>query len=79
MRRGRDPRFSGCIQVLRTDSTPVAGSMEAVLEVPTEHLVFLISGWVRPSCGEAPHQSRNPVSCLERLIAVAFQMERWLD
>ena len=53
--------------------------IEAVLEVPTEYLVFGIGGRIGPDRSEAPYQSGNPIRCLERLIAVAFQMERRLD
>ena len=77
------PGRNACIlpaqEILIPDSTPATDAIEPTLEIPAERLVLGPSCRFRPDRTEPSHQSRNPVGRLERLMAVAFQMERRLD
>lgn len=64
---------------LRSDSTPVADSIEPVFEVDTEDFVFGKGDGIRPSRTKAADQSGDPIGGLECLITVALEVERRLD
>lgn len=50
-----------------------------MLEIPAEHLVLGPDRRLGPGRAQASDQPRDPVGGLERLVAVALDMERGLD
>lgn len=64
---------------LSPDSTAAAYAIKAVLEIAAKWLVASILTWSGPDCPQPSDESGNPVGSLKCLIAVALQMERWLD
>ena len=66
-------------QGLSTDSTATADTIEAVLEVMTEHPVLGIGRRIGPHRTKASDQSGDPIGCLESLVAVTLQMNGRFD
>ena len=53
--------------------------MEAALEVLPEYVIFGIAVAIHPRCAEATDQADNPDGGLQRLVSMAFQLERGFD